>query len=152
AKSEVARAIADVVEVARNLPRRSQHHDAAGMRKLIIALVVNVAEANRLRELLDGFLVAGQEMPALLCPRSAVALQVRFLLGGGHLGSVARVKADRDHIELVTSIERQIQHGPHQAVEHLRAEHRTSEVCEYQYDRLALEIVAQVHLLPGFIL
>ncbi len=76
---------------------------------LIVALVVDVAEADGLGESLDGLLIAGKKVPACLGPRSAVALQVGLLLGRRQFGLLARVEADRHHVEVLTDVQRHIQ-------------------------------------------
>ncbi len=151
AQPQVARRVGNVVEVARDAALRRQHHDAAGVRELVVGRVVAVAEADRPRELVNRPLFAGEEVPAGLGARSAVALQVGALLGRGQLRRLARVETNGQNVEVAAHVERHLQQGADQSVEHLRAEHRAAVVRQDQDDRPLAEVVAEPDGLPRLI-
>src|SRR5690349_5255473 len=78
---QVAWREAHVEEIARYPPLGCEQHDAAGVGVLIVLSVVTVTEADRVGELFDVRFLARQEVPALLGAWSAIALEVRLLLG-----------------------------------------------------------------------
>ena len=54
-------------------------------------------------------------------------------------------------LKSLPSRSRHVEHGTHQPVEHLVAEHRTAVVGQHQDDRLVVEIVAQLDGAAGFV-
>ena len=94
---------------------------------------------------------SGQEMPAAYGARTAIALQVVFLLGRGDLGRLLRIEAHRDDIEFVADIKL---HHPHRAGEpgeSFAAEHGAVVVDEVQDQRLFAEVFAQFDAAPGLV-
>src|SRR5262249_1053274 len=121
-------------------PLRRQHHDRGGMRKLAGLLVVLVAEPGGLRERRDVSRVSGKEMPTLLRAASAITLQSRSLLGGGHLRRFARVDAHVHNVKFLAHIEFQDAERAGQSSQHFAAQHRTLVVAEIENDWLLSEI------------
>ncbi len=114
------------------------------MRELLLLGVPHVAEADGLRERVDGRLVAREEVPALGAALAAVLAHDRAFLRRRHLGRLARVEADGEDVELGSDAHAQRAQAAHEAVRRHPAEHRAVEVDEGEDDGLLPEVVAQV--------
>ncbi|HBI43194.1 MAG TPA: hypothetical protein DDY78_10110 [Planctomycetales bacterium] len=148
---QVTSRIFDVQKVAIEFTDRGKHHDAAGVRELLVILVVGIAETDGVGQPVNGFFIARQEVPARLRVRPAIALHVRLLLGRRQFRAFARVKADGYNLEVLAGRKRHIEHGSRYAVENLVAEHGTAIPGENKDNRLAVEVVVKVDLLAGLV-
>ena len=88
--------------------------------------------------------------PAAVCG-PFVAIEIRLLLLRREPRSFFRIDADRHHVVLTSRVERQHPQRAHQAVEHLRAEHRALVIHEREDDRPFAEVVAEAHVAARFI-
>ena len=86
-------------------PVRRGGEQRGAVRELVGLGVVRVLEAGGVRELLDGALRSGQEVPAVGGAETAVAFDVLVLLHRRLLGRVARIDADGDDVELFADVE-----------------------------------------------
>ena len=150
-EAEIARAVFDAEEIPRQPSLRRQHDDAGRVRELLRFLVPGVTEAGGLCQPLDRRLVAGQEMPARAGARLLVALEVDRLLRGRGCGRIARVEADGDDLEVLARVERQHAERARQAVDDLRAQHRTVVVGEHHHHRPLAEVVGEPDGAPGLV-
>src|SRR5438445_6168510 len=144
-ESQIARAVLDAEEIARDPSLRRQHDDACGMGELPEALVPDVAEARRFGEPIDRRLPTGEEVPASRGAGALVAVEIRRLLRGSKRWLLTWIEADDDHVEIAAGVERQELERARQAVEHLRAQHRAVVVDERKDDRPRAEVLAETH-------
>ena len=90
-------------------------------------------------------------MPARGGVGAAVATDVVLLLGGGHLGSFARIEAHGDYVEFIADIELYQAHGAGESGQSLAAQHGAVVINQVEDQGLVAEIVAQLHGLAGFV-
>jgi hypothetical protein len=99
----------------------------------------------------DRWFITGQEAPSLFGSGTLVTIQVIRLLGTRQLGCLARVEADRQHLELATGVEFKHAENARQAVQGQRAEHGAFVVDECDDRRLPVQEIAQAHRIAVFV-
>ena len=82
---------------------------------------------------------------------AAVAADVIFLLRCGHLGSLARIEAYGDHVELVADIKLYEAHGAGEAGQSFAAQHGAVVINQIQDERFAAEVITEPYGLSGFV-
>ena len=148
---QVAWAVFDAEQISRQAPVRREHDDAGRVRELLRIRVPHISEAGRLREAIDGRLVARQEVPRRRGARLFVARDVTGFLRRGGRRRVARIEADGDDLEILAGLEREHVERAREPVDDERAEHRAVVVREHQHDRPRPEVVAERHGTAGFV-
>src|SRR5258708_39562308 len=106
------------------------------MRELFGLLVPEIAKAGRFGQPLDVSFIAGQKMPARCGAGAIVCLYISALFGRGQVRCFARIKAHRDHLELIADVERHLPEGAHHSIQDLITEHRTLVIDERQHNGL----------------
>ncbi len=101
AQTQLPRGIGEAVEVAGQLALRGHDHEPGGVRKLVCGSIVGIPKTHGRSQPLDRLRLAGEEMPAVGCPRTAVALQVLRLFRCRHCRGVARINAHDEHVKLL---------------------------------------------------
>ena len=118
---------------------------------LVLLGVVDVAEAHGLGQLLDGSLLAGEEVPALGGAGPAVAGDVGLLLRRPPSRVSRGSKLTVTTLNSLPTVNGMSRMACDQPVEHQRAEHGAAVVGQHQDHRLLAEIIAQPHRLAGLI-
>src|ERR1041385_35114 len=151
-QAHVARLILEAVEVARDAPARGQDHERGGVRELVALRVVGVLEAGDVRNLADGRLRPGEEVPGAHRLEAAVALHIFLFLRRGVARGVARIDADGDDLVLLAGIELQRGERGDDALHDHAAEHRAAVVHEDEEERLrAVRVLAEADDAPRLI-
>src|SRR5688500_2701568 len=119
---------------------RRRDHDARRVRVLLRLRIVDETEANGIRESLDRDRIARQKVPSIRGSRSTVVLEILSLLAGSERRCFFMIDAYGDHFVFRACIVLERTHRTDQAVEHLRAEHRTLVVRERKYHGAPAEV------------
>lgn len=147
----VTRRILHAIEVTRDAPFRRQNHDGGGVSKLASRLVVGIAEADGVRDRLDGRLRSRQKVPAAVRRALSVEPGVDLVFLGSLLGPVLRVEADGDRLIVCAELEGNSLQGPQLAVQNFGAHERTIEIDQRQDDRLLAEVITEPHRLARLV-
>ncbi len=83
--------------------------------------------------------------------RAAVLAEVHVALGLGQRGSILRLEANCDGLEVLPEVERDCVQSAQFPVQHFGAQRRAIEIHEREHDRLLPKIVADAHGLSGLI-
>ena len=110
-----------------------------------------IAKADGVRQTVDRVLRPRKKMPVGRRLGLAVGADVVLFFRGSHPRRVARVETHRQHAEILAHRELRLPQAFDQAVEHLGAQHRAAKVGHHQNHRLLAEVVAHLHLVPGFV-
>src|SRR5205823_12141671 len=95
------------VVVLRDFAFRGEHDDGSAVRKLSGRGIVLILKTRGFGQSGDRIFRPGEEVPALSCAGTVVAVDVLRLFGRCGFWSVVRIEADREHIEFFANVELQ---------------------------------------------
>jgi len=136
-EAHVAAGIFDAIEVARDVAVRGKKQDAAGVGEEIVFGIEGETEISGFGGGFDGFLRAGEKMPAGIRLRAAESERAAFLfLFGSHLRRFAGIKADENNFVVAPGIEGKHAQDTDDALLDLIAKHGAAVVDESEDHRL----------------
>ena len=151
-KTQIFRRKLDSVKVSRNVAVGRKHNDGGGVRVLLGLRIELKLEADRFGERFDLVSLAGEEVPALIGVRAAIALHDVPLFFGGHFRGFPRVEAHGEDVKILAEIEGQCLHRTNQPLQQFAAEHGALVVTQVQDHRASVpEIVGKFDRVAEFV-
>ncbi len=150
-EAHVAAGIFDAVEVPRDAAARRKNHHAAGVSEEIGLGIEGKTKVRGPGRGFNGFLRAGEEMPAGIRLRTAEMNQRLLFLLHSHFRRLAGIEADENYFVVAPGIEREHAQHADDALLDLIAKHGASVIDEGEDHRLLPEILAELNAAAGFV-
>src|SRR6516225_9708800 len=133
-ETHIAAGVLNPIKVTGNAAIRGKQHDTTGVSEQIRLCVKGEAEIRGLGHSFNRLLRAREEVPSGFRAGAAKEGQRLFLFFGGHLGSLAEIKADKDNFVVAAGSKREHSEHADDTLLDLVTEHGTTVVHEGEHD------------------